>query len=160
MHARKAGISSSRDFMDDMQRQLQNKLKVHTDRVVDEAFARASGGRLSRAEFKRWADSQPKMFTWLTELGKKWTHSLQRSGSGSSSSEFRRTFNNINLQDVQSMVRQVVRGKSMSERDIESVLDRLRIKNNMLKRRILSAFRDRNGDMATGAFSLGSAHGR
>ena len=50
------------------------------------------------------------------------------------------------------MVKQLVRGNRMTEADIENVLERLRLKNRALKRRIMSAFRDRNGEVSTHEF--------
>ena len=150
-HARRAGVGSGSDLMDDIQRQLRNKLKMHQNRVVDDAFARAPGDRLSKVEFKRWADSQPNMFRWLTELGKKWTHQLQKNTTRSSSAA-QRKFQGVRLDDVHTMVKQLVRGNRMTEADIENVLERLRLKNRALKRRIMSAFRDRNGEVSTHEF--------
>ena len=149
-HARRAGMGSGSETLSDMQRQLRTKLQNHTQMVIERAFGegRSRGGQLSKSEFTSWARGQPKMFKWLTDLGKKWTTHMAKKNSAPGDSRIRRQLRNITLEEVRQMVTQVVRGSRMTENDIREVLGKLNLRNQQLKQRILSAFdRDRRGEI-------------
>ena len=155
-HARRQGLGSGSNILSDMQRQLRGKLKNHTQMVVERAFGegRSRGGQLSKAEFTRWAQTQPQMFKWLTDLGKKMQNNMKKAEAKKyGDSQVRRQLKNVTLEEVRQMTQQVVRGSVMRESDIREVLGRVNLKNQQLKNRLISAFdRDQRGEIATHEF--------
>ena len=136
-YARRAQLGTGSDILSDMQRQLRSKLKNHTQMVVERAFAQSRGGQLSKSEFTRWAQDQPKMFNWITELGKKMVLHIQKQDNKRYDSAVRRQLKNVTLEEVRQITQQVVReSRVMRETDIREVLQRVNLKNPQLMRRV------------------------
>ena len=149
-------LGSSNSILGDMQRQLRRKLENHTQMVVERAFGegRNQGGELSKAEFTRWAQTQPKMFKWLTDLSKKMQNMMKKDEAKRyDDSPVRRQLKNVTHEEVRQITQQIVRGQVMRQADIREVLGRLNLKNEHLMNRLISVFdRDQRGEIATHEF--------
>ena len=149
-------LGTSNSILADMQRQLRSKLDNHTQMIVERAFGegRNIGGELSKADFTRLAQTQPQMFKWLTDLGKKMQNRMKKDAAKRyDDSQVRRQLKNVTHEEVRQITQQVVRGSVMRQTEIREVLGKLNLKNEHLMNRLISVFdRDQSGEIATHEF--------